>query len=47
MLGDSLKLGGNREGAIEHFERYLELASENAIDRDNVEEQLREMGVRP
>jgi tetratricopeptide (TPR) repeat protein len=45
ILGESLRLAGDRAGAREHFERYLAVASPNAIDRADVERQLELLGV--
>jgi predicted Zn finger-like uncharacterized protein len=45
ILGESLRLAGDRAGAREHFERYLAIASPNAIDREDVERQLEQLGA--
>jgi predicted Zn finger-like uncharacterized protein len=45
ILGETLRLAGDRAGAREHFERYLVVASPNAIDRADVERQLEQLGV--
>ena len=37
LLGESMRLAGNRSGALEHFRRYLEIAQPGAIDREDVE----------
>jgi tetratricopeptide (TPR) repeat protein len=47
VLGDAMKLAGERAGAIEHYRRYLEIAAPNAIDRDAVQESLLDLGVAP
>jgi tetratricopeptide (TPR) repeat protein len=47
VLGDAMKLTGERAGAIEHYRRYLEVAPANAIDRDSVRESLLDLGVAP
>ena len=40
LLGESMRLGGDRAGALEHLRRYLEIASPGAIDREDVERQV-------
>jgi tetratricopeptide (TPR) repeat protein len=47
VLGDAMKLTGERAGAIEHYRRYLEIAPASAIDRDAVQESLLDLGVAP
>ena len=44
VLGDAMRLGSERAGAIEHYRRYLELAPPTAIDREDVERQLASLG---
>ncbi|MCC7537969.1 MAG: zinc-ribbon domain-containing protein [Deltaproteobacteria bacterium] len=43
LYGDTQRLGGQRASAIEHYRRYLELAPANAIDRQEVMRQLRDL----
>jgi tetratricopeptide (TPR) repeat protein len=45
LEGDALRYGGDRAQAIQHYQRYLELAPENAIDRRVIEDQLADMGA--
>jgi tetratricopeptide (TPR) repeat protein len=40
ILGDARRLVGDRNGAVESYRRYLEIASPNAIDRADVERHL-------
>ncbi len=47
VLGDAMKLTGERSGAIEHYRRYLEIAPASAIDRDAVRDSLLDLGVAP
>ncbi len=42
-LGEGLRLGGDRENAVVHFNRYLQLAPANAIDRADVTRILSEL----
>jgi len=44
LRGDAAKLSGNRQEAIAHYRRYLELAPPTAIDREDVERSLERMG---
>ncbi len=46
LLGDSLR-NTNREQAIAHYRQYLAVAPDNAIDRNNVRDQLMRMGESP
>ncbi len=47
ILGDGMRLSGERAGAIQHYERYLAIAPEGAIDRDDVRSALMDLGVVP
>ena len=40
LLAETMRLGGERAGALEHLRRYLEIASPGAIDREDVERQV-------
>ena len=40
IFGDALRLGGDKAGAISHYERYLEIAPGTSIDRGEVTQQL-------
>jgi tetratricopeptide (TPR) repeat protein len=46
LLGDTLR-NSNRDQAIAHYRRYLEVAPDNAIDRNQVRDQLMRMGESP
>ena len=43
VLGDAARLTGARAQAIEHYRKYLEIAPQNAIDRDDVQRNLDEL----
>ncbi|MDQ3038082.1 MAG: hypothetical protein M3Y87_37160, partial [Myxococcota bacterium] len=47
LQGDAHRLGGERSSAIEHYRRYLEIASSGAIDRADVRRSLRDLGSVP
>ncbi|MCS6798971.1 MAG: tetratricopeptide repeat protein [Myxococcota bacterium] len=44
LAGDAQRMGGSRQAAIQHYRRYLELAPPTAVDREDVEEQIRALG---
>jgi cellulose synthase operon protein C len=46
QAGNSLRLSGNRESAISHYKRYLEITGPGAIDRQEVEKNLERWGIR-
>jgi tetratricopeptide (TPR) repeat protein len=46
LLGDSLRTS-SRDQAIAHYRRYLEVAPDNAIDRNQVRDALMRMGESP
>ncbi|RLB50012.1 MAG: hypothetical protein DRJ42_19790 [Deltaproteobacteria bacterium] len=46
LLGDILRTS-NRTEAIAHYRRYLEVASDNALDRNHVRDVLMDMGESP
>jgi len=46
LLGDSLRTT-NRDQAIAHYRRYLEVAPDNALDRNQVRDALMQMGESP
>jgi len=45
LMGNTLRLAGKRESAIAHYKRYLAIASPSAIDRQEVEKNLRRWGI--
>lgn len=45
LMGNTLRLAGKREAAIEHYKRYLVIASPSAIDRQEVVKNLRRWGI--
>ncbi|MGF1466963.1 MAG: tetratricopeptide repeat protein [Sandaracinaceae bacterium] len=47
LYADALRLGGQREPAIRHYQRYLALAAPTSIDRPDVQRILVELGVAP
>jgi tetratricopeptide (TPR) repeat protein len=47
ILADGMRLSNERAGAIEHYRRYLAIAPDSAIDRDEVRSILMDMGVVP
>ncbi len=47
LQGDAHRLGSEKASAIEHYQRFLELAPANAIDRSEVERTLIDLGAAP
>jgi tetratricopeptide (TPR) repeat protein len=47
LRGDALRLTGDRESAIEHYRRYLQIAPPTSIDRAEVRRALTDLGVIP
>jgi len=47
LQGDAMRLGGNKDEAIKHYKRYMDLAPRNAIDREEVTKRLLDMGAAP
>ncbi len=46
ILGDGMRLSGERAGAIQHYQRYLAIAPDS-LDRDDVRSALFDLGVVP
>jgi tetratricopeptide (TPR) repeat protein len=46
IRGEAHRLGGNRAGAIADYRRYLEIAPASALDREDVQERLFDLGAR-
>ena len=47
LQGDTLRFANRTDEAIPHYQRYLELAAPNAIDRDDVRRLLDRLGASP
>jgi tetratricopeptide (TPR) repeat protein len=47
VLGDGLRLSGERASAIQHYQTYLQIAPASAIDRDDVRSALLDLGAVP
>ncbi|MBN1655831.1 MAG: zinc-ribbon domain-containing protein [Deltaproteobacteria bacterium] len=47
LAGNILRVSGKREAAVAHYDRYLEIASPTAIDREEVEKNLQRWGIKP
>lgn len=45
LAGEALSANGDRKAAIVHYQRYLQLASRSALDRDAIVAVLRKWGV--
>ena len=45
LRGEAHRLGGDRAQAIAHYRRYMEIAPNNAIDREDVVDRLARLGV--
>ena len=45
LRGEAHRLGGDRAQAIAHYRRYMEIAPDNAIDREDVVDRLARLGV--
>ena len=46
IRGEAHRLGGNRAGAIADYRRYLEIAPASALDREDVQDRLFDLGAR-
>ena len=47
ILADGMRLSGDRAGAVHHYQTYLSIAPQEAIDRDDVRSALMDLGVVP
>jgi hypothetical protein len=47
VLGDGMRISGDRAGAVVHYQRYLAIAPSEAIDRDDVRDTLFDLGAVP